>query len=89
MALGADRRTVLGSVLFQGLRVFVLGAALGLGGVVAISSWLQSVLYQVEPLDPASLLFAVGVLLVVAAVAAFEPARRATRLDPSEILRES
>ena len=89
MALGADRRTVLGSVLFQGLRVFVLGAVLGLGGVVAISSWLQSVLYQVEPLDPASLLFAVGILLLVAVVAAFEPARRATRLDPAEILRES
>ena len=89
MALGADRGVVLGSVLFQGLRVFLLGAALGLGGVMVISRWLESVLYQVEPLDPTSLLFAFGVLLLVAVAAAFEPARRATQLDPAEILRES
>ncbi len=89
MALGADRGAVLGSVLLQGLRVFLLGSVLGLGGVVLVSRWLGSVLYQVEPLDPTSLLFAFGVLLLVAVAAAFEPARRATQLDPAEILRES
>ena len=89
MALGADRGSVLGQVLAQGLRVFLTGTVLGLGGVLLVSRWLGSVLYEVQPLDPASLISAVAFLAVVAALAAFEPARRASRLDPAEILRDS
>ena len=89
MALGADRRTVLASVLAQGLRVFLLGTVVGLAGVVAVSRWLESLLYEVRSSDPRALLFALGLLLLVSAVAAIEPARRASRLDPARILRES
>ncbi|MEM7350089.1 MAG: ABC transporter permease [Acidobacteriota bacterium] len=89
MALGADRSKVLGSVLLQGLRVFALGTAVGLVGVLVMGRWVESLLYEVRPYDPRSLVVAVAILLLATAVAAIEPARRASRLDPARILRES
>ncbi len=89
MALGADRQTVLRSVVFHGLRVFALGAILGLAGVFAIGRWLESLLYGVQPSDPGPLLVSLGVMLLVTVAATIEPARRASTLDPAKILRES
>ena len=88
MALGADRRAVLASVLRHGLRVFSVGTALGLLGVFAMRRWLESLLWQVAPSDPTTLGLALVTLLLVAAIATFEPARRASRMDPATILRE-
>lgn len=89
MALGADRQTVVYDVIFHSVRVFLLGAALGLGGVFAVGRWLESLLYGVQPYDPQILLVSVGTLALVTLLAASEPASRAARLDPAEILRES
>lgn len=89
MALGADRRSVLFSVLGHGLRVFALGSALGLSGAFVAARWLRSQLHEVEPYDPLALLVAFVVLFLAAAVAAIEPARRASKLDPAKILHEA
>jgi ABC-type antimicrobial peptide transport system permease subunit len=87
MALGADRSRVLGLVLRDGVRLTLIGAAIGavVSGVAAQA--LRHLLYGVAPTDP--LTFAVvGLLLVaVALVASYLPAARATRVDPVEALR--
>lgn len=89
MALGASRKAVLGSVLRHGLRLCLVGVALGAGGAWLMGRWLESLLHSVRPGDPLSFALATAVLLVVGALAAAEPARRASRLDPAKILRES
>jgi putative ABC transport system permease protein len=83
-ATGADlRRLVLG----EGLHLASIGAAIGLLGAAAAGRVLQTLLFGVRPLDPASILGAVGLLLATAALACYLPARRATRLDPLVVLR--
>lgn len=89
MALGADRGSVLGSVVGHGLRLCTLGVVVGAGGVWLVSRWIESLLHGVPPGDPLSLVLAVGVLLLAGGLAAAEPALRASRLDPAEILRQS
>lgn len=89
MALGAEAGGVAVMVLTQGLRLVLAGVALGLAGAWATSRFLGSLLYAVQPRDPLTF-GAVAVLLVgVGALAAWLPARRATRVDPAEVLRES
>lgn len=89
MALGASRHAVLGSVLGHALRLCLVGVVLGTGGAWLMGRWLESLLHGIEPGDPLSFALATAVLLAVGAVAAAEPARRASRLDPATILRES
>ncbi len=89
MALGADRRGVLLSVLGHGLRICGLGLVLGLLGVLAMERWIQSLIHGVASRDPLALAGAALVLLLAAGIASFEPARRASRLDPAKILRDS
>lgn len=87
MALGAERWGVLRMVVTQGLRVAGVGLVLGLVGAVAANRVLRGFLYEVDPLDPLTLT-AVGVLLsLVAAVASWVPARRATTVDPVTVLK--
>ena len=62
------------------------GVVVGVAGAVAASR-LTALLYEVSPTDPAALLGACALLLGVAAVAAYLPARRATRIDPARALR--
>jgi putative ABC transport system permease protein len=87
MALGARGRDVLTLVVGQGLRLAIVGAAIGVMGALALTGVLRSFLYEVEPADP--LTFAgVGVLLgVVVLLASYIPARRASRVDPVIALR--
>jgi putative ABC transport system permease protein len=87
MALGAQRRNVLSLVIGQGMKWVVTGAALGIAGALALTRVIRSLLYGVTPTDP--LTFAgVSVLLVgVALLACYLPARRASRIDPMEALR--
>ena len=88
-ALGADRSSILSLVLKQGLRTAGLGMALGLAGSVALGRYLQTLLFGVTPHD-AGVFGGVTVLLLgVAMIACYVPARRATRVDPMVALRDS
>jgi putative ABC transport system permease protein len=87
VALGADARDVTRLVLRQGLRLAVAGVVVGVGVAIAATRVLRVLLYGVQPGDPVTLGL-VGVLLLgIAVVATYAPARRAARLDPAEALR--
>lgn len=86
MALGADRASVLGMVLRQGMRVAGIGLLLGLVGTLALSRVLASFLFGVRPYDPLTLAGMAAVLLLVSLTACLVPARRATSVDPVRIL---
>jgi predicted permease len=88
-ALGADRRAVLRLVLAQGLRTAGLGLAIGLAGSIALTRYLQALLFGVEPQDLAVFGGVTALLLAVALAACYVPARRATRIDPMTALRET
>jgi predicted permease len=88
-ALGADRRTILTLVLKQGLRTAAAGVAIGLILAVALTTYLQSLLFGVGPHDVAVYASVTTLLLAVAAAACYVPARRATRVDPAVTLRDS
>lgn len=86
-ALGASRGDVLRLVLGQGAVLVGIGLAAGLFGAFVASRALRSVLYNVAPLDPTALISALLTLSMVALIACFVPARRASRVDPIEALR--
>jgi predicted permease len=87
MAVGADRGSVVGMVLRGSLASVALGGLLGLGLAFAGALLIRSFLFGVEPADPATLVTVPILLGLVAAAAAFLPARRASRVDPVEALR--
>jgi len=87
MALGATRQQLRSAVLRRALAVTGAGALIGLGGALVASQFLTKLLFQVSPMDPATLAGVSGILLAVALVAAYLPARRATRIDPVSALR--
>jgi putative ABC transport system permease protein len=87
MALGADRRTVVWSVLGEPARLVTAGLILGLGATLAAGRVVQKLLYDVSPTDPLTLAVVAVLLLLVALLASYFPARRATRVDPMVALR--
>jgi predicted permease len=93
MALGADRRDVLKMILRQGMALTVIGVALGLAGAYVLTKYLEArmnltnMLYGVNPGDPLTYGLIAAFLTVVALVACFIPARRATKVDPMVALR--
>jgi predicted permease len=87
MALGATAGGVQWMVLRQALVLVLVGLGLGIPGALAAARLLQGVLFEVEPLDPVTLLEATVILLGVATFAAYLPARRASRIDPVIALR--
>jgi putative ABC transport system permease protein len=87
MALGADRRDVLWLALRDALRLVLIGAALGVPAALAASRLIASQLFGISAADPGAVVAATLALLVVAAVAGYLPARRATRVDPLVALR--
>jgi putative ABC transport system permease protein len=87
VALGATPAMIRGSVVRRAFVVISTGMAVGLAVALATTRVLGSLLYQVSPADPITLAFVCVVLLVVAGVAAYLPARRATRIDPIVALR--
>jgi putative ABC transport system permease protein len=87
LALGANRMRVLRHVLIQGLVPALIGVAIGLIGVLVASRLLTSLLFAVEPTDVATMAIAVESIIGIAALAAWFPAWRASRLDPNAILR--
>jgi putative ABC transport system permease protein len=89
MALGASRGSVLGMVLGQGLRLTLTGLIVGLVASMGLTRLLQSQLFNVKPTDPITLGVVTAFIAVVAAIACYVPARRATQVDPMVTLRES
>jgi putative ABC transport system permease protein len=87
MALGAEQSEILQMVAGRGLFLTGLGVALGLAGAVALTTFLEKLLYGVRPNDPATLICAALLLSAVALFASYLPARRATKIDPLEALR--
>ena len=87
MALGADAGSVLRLVLSRGLRLTTAGIAVGAAAALILTRLMGNLLYKVSPRDPLAYGFALLVLLGVALLACFLPARRATRVDPVRALR--
>ena len=87
MALGAERRDVLKMVLRQGLAPTLAGLAVGLVVAVGVSRLLSGFLYEVRPTDPVTFVCISLLLTVVALLATYLPARRATKVDPMVALR--
>jgi predicted permease len=87
-ALGASRGQVLGATLVMGLRIVVVGVLIGCVAALATARNLASMLYQVDPRDPAVIVSATAVVIVTAFAACLVPAVRAARIDPATLLRE-
>ena len=86
-ALGASPERLRRGVLGQALAVAGTGAVVGIVVAAAASRLLTALLFEVSPTDPISFVGAAALLLMVALVAAYIPARQATRVDPVETLR--
>jgi ABC-type antimicrobial peptide transport system permease subunit len=86
MALGADYVTVLRSILAQGARLTAVGLAIGIVVAIVATPLLDSLLVNVSPSDPLTFAATSGILLLVALVATWIPARRAAALDPVKAL---
>jgi predicted permease len=88
IALGAERRDVVWLAVRQALGAAAIGAGAGLLAALLLSRAMRALLFEVQPADPVTLVVSIGLLLLVAAGAAFVPARRAVRADPVVALRQ-
>ncbi len=87
MALGATADSVFGLVLGQALRLVGIGVVAGLAAAAALTRLLGTLLYETEPLDPVTFIVTAALLMVVAMLASYIPARRGTRIAPIQALR--
>jgi putative ABC transport system permease protein len=87
MALGAQAADVLGLIIGQGLRLILIGVALGLAGALGLTRMLADLLFGVGPRDPITFAAVPLLLMGVALLASYLPARRATKVDPLVALR--
>jgi putative ABC transport system permease protein len=87
MALGARRPEILRLVVGDGLRIALIGVAVGLCAAAGLTHYLRSMLWGIEPLDPITFTVVPFALLIVALAACYIPARRATKVDPLIALR--
>ena len=88
VALGASRRRIARAVVWRGLRLTALGIAVGAVAAAATSRLWASLLYGVEPMDPVAAIAAALLLLAVAWAASLIPAHRASRVQPTAVLRQ-
>jgi len=87
LALGATSWNVLALIVGQGTRLALVGVGIGLIGAVAMTRLLRTLLFDVSPLDPTAFGGAAVLLLAVAMLASYLPARRAARIDAQEAIR--
>lgn len=87
IALGARSTRVRRDVIFQGMILVMAGIAAGLAGAIALTRWLESLVYEISTTDPTVFVVAAVVLAIVAFIACAVPAQRATRSDPIAVLR--
>ncbi|HKD17999.1 MAG TPA: FtsX-like permease family protein, partial [Thermoanaerobaculia bacterium] len=87
MALGAERSDVLRLVVGEGARLAAVGVVLGLAGALAVTRLVSSLLFGVSASDPLTFGAVAALLVVVALLASYAPARRAMDLDPNVALR--
>ncbi len=88
LALGADHSRVMGQIMKQGLILTAVGVTAGLAGAFGLNRLIASMLFGVQPTDTATMIAVVATITLVAAVACWVPAWRASRLDPNVVLRE-
>lgn len=87
IALGGRPADVLQAIIGQGMRLVILGVAVGIAGALILTRFMSSLLFEVRATDPLIFLIVVVVMLGVALTACFVPARRAATLDPVQTLR--
>jgi len=86
--LGSTESGVIGLVIRRGMKLALVGMAIGLAAGAAVSQFLGGLLIEFSPWDPATFIGVSTILLIVAALASYLPARRATRIDPITALRQ-
>ena len=87
LALGAQRSDVLRMVIGQGMKAVLIGVGIGLVGALAVTRLIASLLFEISPTDPLTFAAIASVLLLIALLACFVPAWRATKVDPMIALR--
>jgi putative ABC transport system permease protein len=87
MALGAQASDVLRMVVWRGVRLTLIGVALGLAAALALTRVMKNLLFEVSPTDPTTFALIASFVVGVALIASYIPARRATKVDPLQALR--
>lgn len=87
MALGAKTADVIRLILMQGLKLILIGVVIGLGAALALTQIMSSLLYEVSATDPLTFVAVALLLVAVALLACYIPAKRATKVDPISALR--
>jgi ABC-type antimicrobial peptide transport system permease subunit len=87
MALGARRAAVLSLVMRQSSILTLVGLVLGVGAASMLTKYIQNLLFELTPLDATTFVAMPTLFALIAAIAAYIPARRATKLDPQTVLR--
>ncbi len=87
VAVGATATDVLYLILKEGMLLLAIGAGTGLATTLLLTRLLKSLLFEVQPGDPVTLIFVTGILIAVAFAAMLIPARRALQVDPAIALR--
>jgi len=87
MALGAGKSAILNMIIGQGIKLVLIGVAIGLAGALGLTRFLSGLLYGVKPGDPLTLVATSALLMAVALLASYLPARQAAKVDPMVALR--
>lgn len=87
MALGAHRFSILTMIIRGGAKLLGIGTAVGLGGSLALTHLLRSMIWGVSPFDPLSFIVVIAAILIIGLLACVRPALRASHIDPMKALR--